>query len=189
MTTLAGRPPLRIGQHGKITRNYLGDGVWLARCRFRDLDGVTRRVERMTPAGVPDQYGARAEEALVDAIADRRPPGSGTITSMTLLGDLVTRYIAQCRADGELAPKSVDTYEATIDAVKSRFVGIRISETTAGLIDEILKGIRRDHGATRERHTKVALNAVLTDAVLAGAIAANPVRELGIRRKRKNDPR
>ena len=189
MTTLAGRPPLRIGQHGKITRNYLGDGVWLARCRFRDLDGVTRRVERMTPAGVPDQYGARAEEALVDAIADRRPPGSGTITSMTLLGDLVTRYIAQCRADGELAPKSVDTYEATIDAVKSRFVGIRISETTAGLIDEILKGIRRDHGATRERHTKVALNSVLTDAVLAGAIAANPVRELGIRRKRKGDPK
>src|SRR6185295_941331 len=102
VTTLAGRPPLRIGQHGKITRNYLGDGVWLARCRFRDLDGVTRRVER---------------------------------------------------------------------------------------IDEILKGIRRDHGATRERHTKVALNSVLTDAVLAGAIAANPVRELGIRRKRKGDPK
>ena len=100
---MAGRPPLRIGQHGKITRNYLGDGVWLARFRFRDLDGVTRRVERMTPSGVPDEYGARAEEALVDAIADRRPPGSGTITSMTLLGDLVTRYIAQCRADGELA--------------------------------------------------------------------------------------
>jgi len=42
---------------------------------------------------------------------------------MTLLGDLVTRYIAQCRADGELAPKSVDTYEATIDAVKSRLWG------------------------------------------------------------------
>ena len=48
----------------------------------------------MTPAGVPDEYGARAEEALVDAIADRRPPGSGTITNMTLLGDLVTRYSA-----------------------------------------------------------------------------------------------
>ena len=39
------------------------------------------------------------------------------------------------------------------------------------------------------RHTKVALNSVLTDAVLAGAIAANPVRELGIRRKRKGDPK
>ena len=86
-----------------------------------------------------------------------------------------------------VAPKSVDTYEATIDAVKSRFVGIRVGETTAGLIDEILNGIRRDHGATRERHTKVALNSVLTDAVLAGAIAASPIRELGLRRKRKSD--
>ena len=35
----------------------------------------------------------------------------------------------------------------------------------------------------------MALNSVLTDAVLAGAIAANPVRELGIRRKRKSDPK
>jgi integrase len=47
--------------------------------------------------------------------------------------------------------------------------------------------IRPDHGATRERHTKVALNSVMTAAVLAGAISANPVRELGPRRKRKTD--
>jgi hypothetical protein len=39
---------------------------------------------------------------------------------MTLLGGMVTRYKAQCRADGELAPKSVDTYEATIDAWRWR---------------------------------------------------------------------
>lgn len=62
-----------------------------------------------------------------------------------------------------------------------------MSEATPGLLDEILRGIRRDHGATRERHTKVALNSVLTEAVLAGAITANPVRELGARRKRRAD--
>ena len=39
---MAGRPPLRIGQHGKISRKYLGDGVWEAQCRVRDTDGVTR---------------------------------------------------------------------------------------------------------------------------------------------------
>jgi integrase len=184
---MAGRPPLRIGQHGKITRVEVGSGVWLARCRFRDLDGVTRRMERMTPAGVTDEYGARAEDALRDAIAARRPPGSGSITAATTLGDLLTRYIERCRQDGELAPKSVDTYAATLDAVRSRLADIRVTEATPGLLDEILRGIRRDHGATRERHTKVALNSVLTDAVLAGAIAANPVRELGTRRKRKAD--
>jgi len=50
---VAGRPSLRIGQHGKITRKYLGGGIWLAQCRFRDSDGVTRRVQRLGP---PDEH-------------------------------------------------------------------------------------------------------------------------------------
>ena len=66
-------------------------------------------------------------------------------------------------------------------------MGVRVGEAGPGLLDEILRGIRRDHGASRERHTKVALNSVMTAAVLAGAISANPVRELGPRRKRKTD--
>lgn len=184
---MAGRPPLRIGQHGKITRAQVATNIWVARCRYRDRDGVTRRLERMTPAGAEDEYGAAAEAALWDAIAARRPPGTGSITGTTLLGDLLTRYIERCRADGDLAPKSVDTYEATIKTVGPRFVGIRVSEADPGLLNDILKGIRRDHGATRERHTKVALNAVMTDAVMAGAIGTNPVREIAPRRLKKTE--
>ena len=74
-----------------------------------------------------------------------------------------------------------------MNTVRPRLADIRFSEATPGLLDEILRGIRRDHGATRERHTKVALNAVLTDAVLACVIASNPVRQLATRRKRKGD--
>jgi hypothetical protein len=48
-----------------------------------------------------------------------------------------------------------------------------------------LKGIRRDHGAIRECHTKVALNSVLTDSVMAGAIVTNPVREIALRRMKR----
>ncbi len=176
---------MRIGQHGKITRAQVAKDVWVARCRYRDRDGVTRRLERMTPDGIEDEYGAKAEAALVDAIAARRPPGAGTITGATLLGELLDRYIERCRADGELAPKSVDTYAATIGAVKSRFVGIRVQEADPGLLNEILKGVRRDHGPTRERHTKVALNAALTDAVMAGAIGVNPIHEIPRRRRKK----
>jgi len=43
----AGRPRLRIGQHGNINRRYLGGGVWGASCRFRDSDGVVRKVQRL----------------------------------------------------------------------------------------------------------------------------------------------
>ena len=63
---MAGRPPLRIGLHGKISRKHLGDAVWLARCRYRDGDGVTRIVERRGPVG--DQYGKLAEDALIEAL-------------------------------------------------------------------------------------------------------------------------
>ncbi|WP_234810154.1 tyrosine-type recombinase/integrase [Mycolicibacterium moriokaense] len=141
----------------------------------------------MTPAGVQDEYGAAAEAALWDAIAQRRPPGTGSITGSALMGDLLTRYIERCRADDDLAPKSIDTYEATINTVRSRFAGIRVNEATPGLLNEVLKGIRRDHGATRERHTKVALNSVLTEAVMVGAIGTNPVREIAPRRVKKTE--
>jgi integrase len=190
---MPGRPPLRIGQHGKVTRVQISKDLWVARCRYRDRDGVTRRIERMSPDGEQDEYGAKAEGALLDAIADRRPPGTGAITSATSLVELLDRYIQRCRDEGELAPKSVDTYEATVNAVKPRMTGMRVAdladgsggESGPGLLNDVLAGIRRDHGATRERHTKVALNSVLTDAVLAGAITSNPILQLPRRRRKK----
>jgi len=45
----------RIGQHGKVVREYLGGGVWLAGTRCRDADGVTRRVQRLA---VPSTAGS-----------------------------------------------------------------------------------------------------------------------------------
>ena len=55
--TYGSRPQLRIGTHGNIKRVYLGGGVWLARCRYRDNDGVTRIIQRLGPA---DEYTSTA---------------------------------------------------------------------------------------------------------------------------------
>ena len=65
---MAGRPPLRIGQHGKISRKYIGNGVWEAQCRYRDTDGVTRRVRRAGPADHYDRRGKLAEDVLIEAL-------------------------------------------------------------------------------------------------------------------------
>jgi hypothetical protein len=65
---------MRIGQRGKIRRTYVGEGVWEALCRYRDADGVTRRVKRRGPAGEQDRYGKLAEDALIESLANRRPP-------------------------------------------------------------------------------------------------------------------
>lgn len=71
---MAGCPSLRIGQHGSITRKHLGGGIWLAQCRFRDTDGVTRKIQRLGPPDEYDKYGKLAADALIEALADRRPP-------------------------------------------------------------------------------------------------------------------
>jgi hypothetical protein len=81
---MAGRPPLRIGQHGKVTRSYLGGGVWMARCRYRDSDGVTRIVERRGPADEHDKHCKLAEDMLIEALVLRRPPAAGEAARLWL---------------------------------------------------------------------------------------------------------
>ena len=49
---------MRIGEHGKISRKYLCGGVWLALSRYRDTDGVTRKVQRIGPPDEFDQHGS-----------------------------------------------------------------------------------------------------------------------------------
>lgn len=86
------------------------------RCRLGDATVAAKFFGQVPWLGtLPDEYGARAEETLRDALAGRRPPGTGIVSGTTTLGDLLTRYIERCRRDGELAPKSVDTYAATLN--------------------------------------------------------------------------
>jgi protein-L-isoaspartate(D-aspartate) O-methyltransferase len=51
-------------------RTYLGGGVWVARCKFRDTDGVTRRVERRGPLDEFDKHGKLAEVPRIDEVSD-----------------------------------------------------------------------------------------------------------------------
>jgi hypothetical protein len=77
---MAGRPPLRIGEHGNISRRYLGDVVWQAFCRFRDGDGVVKKVQRLGPADEFDKRGKLAENALIEALVEHRTPSAGQIS-------------------------------------------------------------------------------------------------------------
>jgi hypothetical protein len=107
---MAGRPPLRIGQHGKIVRVDLGGGVWLARTRFRDSDGVTRRVERRSPDGADDKHGKAAENALVETLTSRRAPSDDEISLDTKISVLVDRHLVRL-AEDDRSPVTLSTYE------------------------------------------------------------------------------
>ena len=46
------RPPLPLGQHGEISVAPKR-GQWVARCRLRGFDGVTRKIGARWPHPVP----------------------------------------------------------------------------------------------------------------------------------------
>src|SRR5271166_5006625 len=176
IAAVAGRPPLRIGAHGKITRTYLGGGVWLARCRYRDSDGVTRIVERRGPADEHDQHGKLAEDALIEALMARRAPGSAdAITLDTRLMVLIDRHLERLAEDGR-AVKTLDTYRYDAGNFTKLVAGVRVGEATPARIDAALRSMRTAHGVTAARRCRTILRGALQLAVLANVLGVNQVR-------------
>jgi len=175
---VAGRPSLRIGQHGKISRQYLGGGVWVARCRYRDSDGVTRIVERRGPADDFDKHGKLAEDALIEALSDRRRPAEAdTISHDTLVMVLVDQHIERLAEDGR-SPATLATYKFAAGKLRSVLGGVRVWEAHAARMDAALRSMRTAHGTTMARQAKTILQGGLQLAVMANAIPANPVRDV-----------
>lgn len=176
---MAGRPPLRIGQHGKIVREHLGGGVWLARCRYRDSDGVTRRVERKGPPDEFDKHGKLATDLLIEALAERRPPSGApeAIGLDTPLSALIDRHLARLAEDGR-SPATLATYRFAADKLTKFVGGVRVREASTARLDAALRSMRTAHGATMAKQAKTILRGGLQLAVLANVIAANPVRDV-----------
>ena len=174
---MAGRPPLRIGQHGKITRQNLGGGVWVARCRYRDSDGVTRRVERKGPPDDFDKHGKLAEDALVEALAERRPPVVDALGPDTLVMSLVGQHLRRLAEDGR-SPATMATYAFAADKLRKFIAGVRVREASTARLDAALRSMRTAHGATMTRQAKTVLRGGLQLAVMANVLSANPVRDV-----------
>ena len=172
-----GRPPLRIGEHGKINRRHLGGGVWMARCRFRDSDGVTRIVERRGPADDHDQHGKLAEDALIEALQSRRPPSDDEITLDTKVVDLIDQHIDRLAEDGR-AVRTIDTYRYCAKLLANIIAGVRVGEATARRIDAAIRSMRRAHGDVMAVQSKTILKGALHLAVMADILGSNPVRDL-----------
>ncbi|WP_101947346.1 site-specific integrase [Mycobacterium sp. 3519A] len=175
---MAGRPQLRIATHGKIKRIYQGGGVWLARCRYRDTDGVTRVVQKLGPADEYDKYGKLAEDALIAVLSERKRAGiHGEIGPDTKVADLVEQHLTRLAEDGR-SPVTMSTYRFTNTKLKKFVGGLRVSEATPARMDAALRSMRNAHGATMARQSKSILRGALQLAVMASVINANPVRDV-----------
>jgi integrase len=175
---MAGRPSLRIGDHGKITRTRLGNGTWLAKCRYRDRDGVTRIVQRVGPPDEYDQYGKLAADALKEALAERRlPTGPDAIGLATLVTALVNEHLVRLAEDGRAA-RTLDTYRFAAVKLQKFIGGVRVGEATPARIDAALRSMRAAHGPTTARQSKTILRGALQLAVMANVLGGNPVRDV-----------
>ena len=180
------RPPLGLGHHGtiKVTRD---DGQWVARCRFRDLDGVTRRVARWAATKTG------AQQALQDELRTRGGERAEILRPNSRFRDAATIYLDKITARRE--DSTAATYSYWLDKLILPQLGeLRLVECDVAQIDAFFGRLERgrrvvehEDGTTSEkplyaantrRTHRAIVSGVLQLAVLHKAIAANPVRDL-----------
>ncbi len=171
------RPRTPIGTYGAIHVIEVGPGVYEAHTRFRMRNGKLRRVRRR---GRTEKGAIRTlKKALVelaDEVAGRAISGS---TRMAHVADL---WLADFEAKverGERAAKSLYDYRDTVRRhLKPRLGDLACREVTAGLCDEVLKGVRAEVGYAAAKRARVVLSGICSYAVRHEAMPDNPVRSV-----------
>ena len=138
---------------------------------------MTRIVERRGPVDEHDQHGKLAEDALVEALVQRRAAGGGVITLDTKITALVDQHIDRLEEDGR-AIRTIDTYRYCAKLLAKIIAGVRVGEATPARIDAAVRSMRTAHGDVMAVQSKTILKGGLHLAVMADVIGANPVRDV-----------
>lgn len=173
-----------MGTYGRIWYGRRGNGSW-ARAKFRDVDGVTRVIERW------GQTRAAAERELRQALRDRSgPAGAGDLTGGSRLAAAIDRWLVEVDEAGH-APGTAQLYRRTADGRIRRGLGeLRVRECDPAACDRFIRKIRTEHGPGAARTAKNVLSLVMQLCVRFGAIDANPIANVGkVRQDRKDRPR
>jgi integrase len=164
------RPPLPIGSWGKIKRTELGKGRWVAKARVRDLDGVTRLVERN------GRTGGEAERNLSAHLAERTAPSVEDLTPESRLTDLWEASEAHLLEEGR-AIRTMERYRYASGYVLKGLGGYKIREASTQRLDGFVKALKANHGLSVANSARVVLSGMFGLAVRFGA--SNPVRDVG----------
>lgn len=173
---MTGRPPLPIGAHGEIFIREPSPGVFEARCRYHDADGVTRQVKR--------QGASRnaARNNLLAALSERDLPGAGQLTGASRVSRAAELWFAQRAAQveaGDLAPRTLQSYRDAWRLYVAPGLGeVRLREATAARCEAWLVALRRRVGASTCSTARTVASGVLGYAARMGALSGNPIRDL-----------
>lgn len=173
------RPPLPIGTFGTITTKEVRPGVFRARTRFRDFDGVTREIK-----GTGRSAAAAVRELKVK-IADRSAPTGDLIGPDMRISQVADIWLSLYRAEQRSEATTANEYQRIIDNVINPAIGnIRLREATAGRLERL---IRSQDSHSRRKKTKTVLKMMFDAAVIDDALPANPVSSTSRLRGQKKD--
>ncbi|MCW2737808.1 MAG: site-specific tyrosine recombinase XerC, partial [Nocardioides sp.] len=173
------RPTLPLGTFGRITTTEVRSGVYRARTRFRDFDGVTREVK------ATGRSTAAATRELKTKIADRSAPTGDLIDPDMRISHVAEIWLSLYRAEQRSEATTANEYQRVIENVINPAIGnIRLREATAGRLERL---IRSQESHSRRKKTKTVLKMMLDAAVIDDALPANPVSSTSRLRGQKNE--
>lgn len=181
------RPPLALGTPGNIIVTPAGD-KYIARCRYRDHDGTTRKIERHGPTKTSAR--ARLHDSLGQLRGDTAEPLRPHHRFQRAAEFWLTKVDAWV-ADGQLADTTADRYRHRLDAIVLPALGqLQLAECTPGRVDAFFTRLaEQGRAAETRRGARTVVSGVLQQAVLHEALAANPVREVSRIRGKPRKPR
>lgn len=171
------RPPLPIGTYGNITAHAVAGG-FCAVTRFRDLDGVTRKVKRVGPTA------AVAKNRLREELRDRANQGpTDGLTRDSRFSTAAAEWLDGVEllvAQGRRSPTTAQLYRLILTTHVTPGLGeLRLRELTVPRLDRFVQTVRLHKGAPTAKLVRTVVSGVLGLAVRHGAIPTNPVRDIG----------
>lgn len=162
-----GRAPLPIGTSGQVS--YSGPkGRITALTRFRDFDGVTRRVSAQGSSK------AAADAALKEKLKARTHLGGLELTRDSTIKDLAERWLPTLTQ----SQATQDSYRQKVDRYIIPGMGAwRLWEATTGRCEAFLRTLQQSAPAMASQ-SRVVLSLMMGLAVRYDILESNPVREV-----------
>jgi integrase len=166
------RPPLPLNTHGSVSVRKVAARTHRARCRYRDADGVTRRIE------ATGSSATAARTALQELIRERRGSSDDTLKPHSRFSLAAKLWLARM-ADRRKAT-SVDAYRRRLDGVVLPALGqLRLREVTIARLDAFMAACEaRGMSANYRRAIRDAVAGPLELALRHEAIVTNPAEHL-----------
>lgn len=168
------RPRTPIGTFGEIYYEKAPGGRFRAFARFRDHDGVLRRVQ--TTAATQQAAARKLKELLADRA--EQTVGKAELTGSSSFRHLVDVWLDDLDLTGKLADSTRALYERNMrQLVMPAFENYTLREITVRKVDQFIKTLAATKSYSMAKQARTVLSLAFGLAVRYDAITRNPVRD------------